>query len=139
MEDWILKQTSEFIEKRTTQRVSKEVKVETNRLTYPLNDDDISSGTTKNLSREGALLKLNDGYDNKTLLQIRITLPGWRKSHPGFIRVYEDSIGSPFTAICEVIRSKKSGDAFETAVKFINVDIDDLQGLNGYLEKQISN
>jgi len=123
-------------ERRKYRRIPKEVTVEANRLTYPVDDCEFSRGKSKNLSQGGVLLQLLEEFEPGTLLQVRITLPGWRKSHPGFIRVMEDSIGSPFIAICEVVRSEQRGEIYETAAKFINIDQDDFRALEGYLAKQ---
>lgn len=123
-------------ERRKYRRIPKEVTVEANRLTYPIDEREFSRGKSKNLSQGGVLLQLIEEYEPGTLLQLRITLPGWRKSHPGFIRVMEDSIGSPFIAICEVVRSQRRGESYETAAKFINIDQDDFRALEGYLAKQ---
>jgi hypothetical protein len=125
-------------EKRKYPRIEKNVSVKTNKLTYPINDDEFCSGRLKNLSRGGVLITIPERYKPETLLQIKLTLPGWRKTHPGFIRVYEDSIGSPLTVICEVVRAKKIGSEYETAVKFVNIDRDDNIALKGYLEKLLS-
>jgi len=123
-------------ERRKYRRIPKEVTVEANRLTYPVDDCEFSRGNSKNLAQGGVLLQLLEEFEPGTLLQVRITLPGWRKSHPGFIRVMEDSIGSPFIAICEVVRSEQRGEIYETAAKFINIDQDDFRALEGYLAKQ---
>ncbi len=125
-------------ERRQFERIPKEVTVKANMVTYPINETEFSDGRSKNLSAGGILLQLNSEFNAGAILQVKITLPGWRKNHPGFIKVTENSIGSPFTAVCEVVRSKKIGDIFETAVRFINIDEDDYKALLGYLKKQSS-
>lgn len=125
-------------ERRQFERIPKEVTVKANMVTYPINETGFSDGKSKNLSAGGILLQLNSEFNAGAILQVKITLPGWRKNHPGFIKVTENSIGSPFTAVCEVVRSKKIGDIFETAVRFINIDEDDYKALLGYLRKQSS-
>ena len=128
------KQTS-VDERRKYQRVPKEVSVQINKITYPINDNEFASGKSMNISQGGVLLNLTDEYQPGDILQIKVTLPGWRKNHPGFINVMEDSIGSPFSAICEVVRSSREGDLYATAVKFVNIDKDDFTALNKYLSK----
>ncbi len=130
-----LEKHSAVDEKRRYPRLEKNVGVKTSKLTYPINDNEFCSGRLKNLSRGGVLITIPEYYKPETLLQIKLTLPGWRKNHPGFIRVYEDSIGSPLTAICEVVRAEKIGPEYETAVKFINIDRDDNIALKRYLQK----
>ncbi len=129
-------QPSTIKDRRQFARIPKKVTVQANILTYPINDEQSSKGKSKNLSQGGILIEMPEKYETGVLLQVEITLPGWRKSHPGFIKVLEDSIGSPFTAICEVVRSEYNGKCFDTAVKFINIDADDKRALEGYLDKE---
>lgn len=125
-------------EKRKYPRIEKKVSVKTNKLTYPINDDEFCLGMLQNLSQGGVLIRIPEYYEPETLLQVKLTLPGWRKSHPGFIRVDEDSIGSPLTTICKVVRTERTGSEYATAVKFVNIDRDDNIALEGYLEKLLS-
>jgi c-di-GMP-binding flagellar brake protein YcgR len=127
---------SERQERREFPRIPKEVTVEANLVTYPVNETDFSKGKSKDISQGGILLHLNEQFAPGALLQVRITLPGWRKNHPGFLKVTEDSIGSPFTAVCEVVRTNMVGDVYQTAVKFVNIDEDDYRALKGYMKKQ---
>ena len=125
-------------EKRKYPRIEKNVSVRTNKLTYPIKDDEFCSGKVNNLSRGGFLITIPEYYKPETLLQIKLTLPGWRKTNPGYISVYENSDSSALTVICEVVRAEKAGAEYETAVKFINLDRDDNIALKGYLEKLLS-
>ena len=125
----------ELADRRGSERISKAVTVKACRIVYPINETDMSEGRVRNISKGGALMDIPQEFESGELLQLYITLPGWRKSHPGFIRVMEDSIGSPFTAIGKVIRVENCEESYETAVKFINIDPDDYCALEGYIEK----
>jgi hypothetical protein len=132
-------QKTSVAERRKFPRVPRNVSVETSKLVFPITDDEQSAGRSANISAGGVLTTLTEQYEPGTLLQIKITLPGWRKYHPGFIRVYENSIGSPFTAVCEVLRTTKRGSGYDTAVRFLNVDHDDFTALKEYLEREMRN
>ena len=77
-------------------------------------------------------------YEDGSLLQVKLTLPGWHKYHTGFLKVLEDSIGTPLTAVCEVLRCERAGKEFSTALRFINVDPEDFMALESYLDTQIN-
>jgi len=109
------------------------------KLTYPVNDENMKSGTIENISLGGLLMTSPAQYDKGTIIQVKIALPGWHKNHPGFIKVMENSIGSPFTAVCEVLRTQKKADKYQIAVKYINIDPDDFIAYEGYLHKEFSN
>lgn len=125
-------------ERRRYPRCEKKTRVETGRVTYPLNEEDFAQGKIRNISLGGVLLDIPVQFETGTLIQLRITLPGWHKYHPGFLKVLEDSIGTPFSAIAEVLRSKQENGRYTTAVRFINIDPDDFISLQGYLEKATS-
>jgi hypothetical protein len=122
-------------ERRRYPRCEKKTRVETGRVTYPLNDSDFARGSIRNISLGGVLLEIPEEFETGTLIQLRITLPGWHKYHPGFLKVLEDSIGTPFSAIGEVLRCKKENGRYTTAARFINIDPDDFISLQNYLEK----
>jgi len=130
-----IKTPIEFDDRRSCNRISKDVTVKACRIVYPMDETDMSEGKVRNISKSGALVDVPQEFESGELLQLYITLPGWRKSHPGFIRVMEDSVGSPFTAIGKVIRVENCEERYETAVKFINIDPDDYCALEGYIEK----
>ena len=122
-------------ERRRYPRCEKRTRVETGRVTYPLNEDEFARGKIRNISLGGVLLDIPEEFETGTLIQLRITLPGWHKYHPGFLKVLEDSIGTPFSAIAEVLRCKQENGRFTTAARFINIDPDDFISLQRYLEK----
>lgn len=123
-------------ERRLYPRFKKNTKVATGQLTYPLLDDDFVEGLMKNISLGGALLNLPEKLEEGSLVQLKLKLPGWQKHHPGFLKVLEDSVGTPLSAICEILRSKKVGDNYETAARFINVDPDDFIAFKQYLSTE---
>ena len=122
-------------ERRRYPRCEKKTRVETAKVTYPLNDDDFARGRIRNISLGGVLLEIPEEFETGTLIQLRITLPGWHKYHPGFLKVLEDSVGTPFSAIGEVLRSTEENGQYTTAARFINIDPDDFISLQSYLEK----
>lgn len=131
-----LQESTQVAERRRHPRLKKRAKILTGKVTYPIDEDNFARGVSENISLGGVMVNTEKQFEKGSLIQLKITLPGWHKYHPGFIRVLEDSIGSPLTAICEVLRSERTGEGFATAAKFINIDPDDFAGFQGYLEKQ---
>ena len=127
-------------ERRKYRRLRRQTPVETGRLTYPVNNDTFVKGTSADISLGGIKMNVDQKFEEGTLLQVKITLPGWHQHHPGFVKVLEDSIGSPLTAICEVMRCNESeAGEFETAARFVNIDPDDYVAFQNYLDKEIKN
>ncbi len=124
-------------ERRRYPRLNKRTSVRTGKLTYPVNDEDMQAGTSENISLGGVLVNSSEMYEEGSLVQLKITLPGWHRHHPGFIKVLEDSIGTPLTAIGEVLRCRQTEGGFTTAARFVNIDPDDFIALQGYLEKEL--
>ncbi len=132
------KRTALKAERRKYPRIKKRAKTLTGQVTYPIDEDNFARGISENISLGGIMVNTETHFEQGSLIQLRIKLPGWHKFHPGFIRVLEDSIGSPFIAICEVLRCKKAEEGYDIAAKFINVDPDDFVAFHGYLEDQAS-
>jgi hypothetical protein len=123
------------LERRTSPRIVRGSDIETSRIEYPMGSSSVVTGRMSNLSSGGVQFSCQQEYAPDTLLQMSMTLPGWTRHHPGFIRVYENSIGRPFTAVGRVLRCDRTAEGFSVATKFVNVDPDDLQGLSKYLQK----
>jgi len=123
-------------ERRRYTRVPKQTTVTMGKVTYPMDDAAFVKGKTENISLGGVKMNLPSRFEEGTLVQMKITLPGWQRHHPGFIKVLENSIGSPLTAIGEVMRADKSANGYAVAARFVNIDPDDFVALQKYLEKQ---
>ena len=130
--------TSTTTDRRRYPRLDKKARLQSGFLTYPIKDEDFAVGTMDNISLGGIKMHSSRQYEDGSLLQIKLTLPGWHKYHTGFLKVLEDSIGTPLTAVCEVLRSEREGREFTTALRFINVDPEDFSALECYLDKQIN-
>ena len=63
-------------ERRRYPRCEKKTRVETGRVTYPLNEEDFAQGKIRNISLGGVLLDIPVQFETGTLIQLRITLPG---------------------------------------------------------------
>jgi hypothetical protein len=120
-------------ERRESPRIKRSMAIKASRIEYPMSLAISTEGAMVNLSRGGVQFTCSKEFDLNSLVQLNMTLPGWTKHHPGFIRVYEDSIGRPFTAVGEVLRCDKSGDEYSIATRFVNIDSDDMIGFEGYL------
>ncbi len=120
-------------ERRESSRIKRSMAIKATRIEYPMSLVVSAEGAMVNLSRGGVQFTCSKEFDLNSLVQLNMTLPGWTKHHPGFIRVYEDSIGRPFTAVGEVLRCEKSGDDYSIATRFVNIDPDDMIGFEGYL------
>ena len=131
-------ETSARTERRRYPRLQKQTKVLTGKVTYPIDEDNFVTGNSENISLGGILMHTGQAFEEGALVQLKITLPGWHKHHPGFMKVLEDSIGSPMTAICEVLRCEKKGGDYTTAARFINIDPDDFVAFQNYIEKQLN-
>jgi hypothetical protein len=132
------KRTTCKAERRIYPRIKTKAKILTGQVTYPIDEDNFARGISNNISLGGIMVNTETHFEKGSLIQLRIELPGWHKFHPGFIGVLEDSIGSPFIAICEVLRCEQSDQGFATAAKFINIDPDDFVAFQGFLEDQAS-
>lgn len=124
-------------ERRKYPRFKKKVKVLSGEVTYPIDEANFARGISENISLGGILVNTEKQFEKGSLIQLRITIPGWHKYHPGFIRVIKDSTGSPLNAICEVLRCEQSGRGYALAARFINIDPHDFVGFQGYLEKRV--
>ncbi len=124
-------------ERRNSLRLKRNVSLEAGKIEYPLTNLQTAPGRTVNISRNGVRFTTDKEYEPDTLLQISVTLPGWTRHHPGFIRVYENSLGRPFTAVGKVTRCEHTSLGYDVAARFVNVDPDDAVGLEGYLDKQL--
>jgi len=122
-------------ERRKYPRLKKRSHILAGKVTYPIDEENFATGISENISLGGVMLDSGKAFEEGSLMQVKITLPGWHKYHPGFIRVLEDSIGSPMTAICEVMRCEQSGQGYAIAARFINIDPDDFIAFQDYLEK----
>jgi len=120
-------------ERRKSPRIKRSMAIKATRIEYPMSLAVSTDGDMDNLSRGGVQFTCGKKFDLNSLVQLNMTLPGWTKHHPGFIRVYEDSIGRPFTAVGEVLRCEKSGDDYKVVTRFVNIDPDDMIGFEGYL------
>ena len=120
-------------ERRKSPRIKRSMAIKATRIEYPMSLAVSTDGDMDNLSRGGVQFTCGKEFDLNSLVQLNMTLPGWTKHHPGFIRVYEDSIGRPFTAVGEVLRCDKSGDDYKVVTRFVNIDPDDMIGFEGYL------
>jgi len=135
----ILKKPGESrAERRNALRLKRNVSLEAAKIEYPLKDMETTPGRTVNISRNGVRFTSDMEFERDTLLQISMTLPGWTKHHPGFIRVYENSLGRPLTVVGKVTRCDHTSLGYDIAAKFVNVDPDDAVGLEGYLDKQFA-
>ena len=124
-------------ERRSFMRLPKNTRVEYHRLKYPLDYKNIEEATVKNIGGGGLLFESNHIIDVGTILQLDITLQGWHKFRPGFLKVHESSISRPVTAIAEVVRVDEiiREKRYEIGVKFVNIYEDDLKGLIEFMEK----
>jgi c-di-GMP-binding flagellar brake protein YcgR len=125
-------------ERRRFQRVPEKITVKANIVTFPANQSTCVHANSRNLSEGGILLRLDTQFDTGTILEVKIALPDWRKDHPGLDMRSEESDKFPFTAVCRVVRSRKVGELFETAVRFLNIEEDDYRALRDYLKRQSS-
>jgi hypothetical protein len=133
-----MSQDSSLRERRRFQRIPEEITVKANIVTFPADESTCVHAKSRNLSMGGILLRLDTRFETGSILEVKIALPDWRKDNPGLDMKSEAHIELPLAAICKVVRSRKVGEIFETAVSFVNMEEDDYQALKGYLKRHSS-
>ncbi|MCK4856669.1 MAG: PilZ domain-containing protein [candidate division Zixibacteria bacterium] len=125
------------VNRRQFIRIPAHCQVVVQKILFSAKGDTEAWGKVKNIGAGGILFISEKECRPDDMLKVTITLPGWKKHHPQFLRVYEDDITPPMTAVCQVLRSMKLDDGqYELAAKFINVYEDDLTGLQRFIETE---
>ncbi len=125
-------------EQRKFSRLSKEIAIEVNKLSYPISKDPGERRVCKNISGGGICITVPRSYEAKTLLSMRINIPGWQGYKKPFSMVLDISSESSLTAIGEVSWCKKlsDGSGYEIGIRFLDIYEDDYRALTEYLKNQ---
>lgn len=125
-------------EQRKFARISREIPVEVNLLTYPLSEDSGKKCLSKNISAGGICFTVSNSYQQGNLLSLKIRIPGWEGYKRPFSRLVNIASEEPLTAIGEVVWCQKLSDAseYDVGLKFVNIYEDDYNALMKYVESQ---
>ncbi len=118
-------------------RIPSSCNLTTQKILFSAKADAETSGQAQNIGAGGVLFIARRDYHRDELVKMSISLPRWKKHHPQFLRVDEDDITAPITAICQIVRSQQKPEGnFEVAAKFVDVYEDDLIGLKSFIESE---
>ena len=126
-------------ENRKFPRIPKEVSININKLTYPLQEGPGESGIGKNMGENGICFSTSTYYELKTILSLEIKLTGWLHHKKTVSSILDHSKATaPLTAIAGVVWSKKLIDrsGYEVGVKFIDIYEDDYKALKKHLDSK---
>jgi hypothetical protein len=126
--------------RRKASRIDKQVKLNVNKLQYPMTDTEVRTAVTNNVSETGLCFTIDELYKNGTMLQLVIELRGWQHYlHNTVFLVDAGTAAKPLTAVAEVVWSKKISDdqCYIVGVLFKDIYEDDLRAFKKYLEKMM--
>lgn len=128
-----------FRESQLMPRLPKEVTVEYEPLTYPFNgtSDNPTVTSSRDISLKGAGFYSLAPVELQTLLTVRLGLKGFRRKSRSKAAIFDPSIvTAPLTVIAEVARCEQlaNGSGYIVGVMFVNMDSDDAQALEEYLD-----
>jgi c-di-GMP-binding flagellar brake protein YcgR len=116
-------------------RIPAQCRIVAQKILFSAKADTETLGEARNIGAGGLLFVSKAGYHKDDLFKVTISLPRWKKHHPQFLRVYEDDITSPMTAVCQVTRTEQLPDGtYEIGAKFVNIYEDDRTGLQRFIE-----
>jgi len=116
--------------------ISKEVPIEVQKVSYPLRKESGEMAVAKDIANNGICFEVPSELATKTLLSLKIGLPGWQHHKKNVTAIVDDAAAAaPLTAIAEVVWSKKlsSGKGYSIGVKFLDIYEDDFNALKNYL------
>lgn len=107
-------------------------------LSYPLSKEPGTQVLGSNISAGGICFFVQDFYEDKTMLNLKIRLKGWQGYKKPFSRLHDIAEESPLTAIGEVAwcRASDTGSGFYVGLRFVNIYEDDYKALTAYISKQ---
>lgn len=123
-------------ERRRHNRLQGGCQIETATLVNWNDPAEFLSASLENISLGGVLLNSAECFERNTKLKLKIKLPGWKKHCPGTQLDGNTAEDQPFTAVCEVLRTRRIENGFEHAARFVSITPRDYIGLQGYLENE---
>ncbi|OQX23549.1 MAG: hypothetical protein BWK80_25365 [Desulfobacteraceae bacterium IS3] len=123
-------------EQRRFSRICKEIPVEVSELSYPVSLEPGEKCLCKNIGAGGICFRVSEEYKPKTLLSLKISIPGWQGYKKPFSFIVDISSKRPLTAIGEVAWSRKLSDdtGYDVGIRFVNIYEDDYAALMKYIE-----
>lgn len=123
--------------KRAYSRIPSRMTVTATKLEYPFTEALSVSAISKDVAEGGLSFISSHNYPANTLVSLRIELKGWRRHAKNIRAIVDDAIAkAPLTAVAEVVWSKELSEeeGYEIGVKFIDIDKDDYNAFQKYLE-----
>ena len=124
-------------DKRVYSRIPSRFTISATKLEYPFTESPSVPATSRDVAEGGISFISADNYPTNALLSLRIDLKGWRRYAKNVRAIVDDAVAkAPLTAVAEVVWSKafSEGEGYEIGVKFINIDKDDYNAFQKYLE-----
>ena len=123
-----------MVDKRRFLRIGREVPIEVNRLSYPVDESTAQDGRGKDVSGVGMRFWVPVPYEPRARLMLKIGIPdfaGYRNSTP-----VEDGPAPALSAIAEVVWCKTAEKAggYEVGIRFVDIAADDYRALKRFLE-----
>ncbi|MEK6814860.1 MAG: PilZ domain-containing protein [Nitrospirota bacterium] len=83
-----------------------------------------AASETKDVGAGGLLIESSEPYGIGTVLNLKISVPEWKKFRPGFLRYDWTSAPEPLVALGRVVRVEEilSGRLYEIGVAFTGMD-----------------
>jgi hypothetical protein len=127
-------------DKRSSPRISEEVVVDVNIISYPFKEGSGEQGMLKDVAEGGLSFKSSVPYEPGTLLQLKIHLAGWQRHKKSYTRIIDDHVAvAPLTAIAKVVRCHFIPDKnnYEIGGKFVDIYEDDYQAMTKHLKNML--
>ncbi|MER2511832.1 MAG: PilZ domain-containing protein [Nitrosomonas ureae] len=125
-------------DKRGYSRIPSKFTVTATKLEYPFTETAGVSATSRDVAEGGISFVSSHHYTPNTLVSLKIDLKGWRRHAKNVRAIVDDAMAkAPLTAVAEVVWAKElpGEEGYEIGVKFINIDQDDYNAFQKYLER----
>ena len=126
-------------DQRRFRRVSEQVSIDVNELTYPLPDNDGQPAEGRNIGEEGICFAIERSFAPGAVLSLKIRLVGWQRHKRSVaVLIDDDQAAAPLTVVAEVVwcrQTHSAPDRFEVGVKFLNIYEDDYRALCAHLKE----
>lgn len=94
-------------------------------------------GEAKNIGAGGILFTSPQQCCKDDMLKVTLTLSSFADDYPQVMNVSEQEQGTPITAVCQVLRSRRlPTGGFELAASFVNVYRDEMTSLKQFIESE---
>lgn len=119
-------------DKRRFLRIGRNVPIEVNRLSYPIDDSAAQGGHGRDVSGGGMRFWVPVPYEPRARLTLRVSIPDFSKFKSGL----SDGDGSALSAVAEVVWCKRAekGEGYDVGIRFVDIAAEDYRALRRFLE-----